>query len=281
MTALRVISYGCDPEIFVRNKAGDVCSAIGQFGGTKQAPKPIKVLGKGFAVQEDNVLVEFNIPPAKDGAEFISHVQRTVDLLAKRAARKGLSFTQGSAFSLKPEYLQDQAALVFGCEPDFNAYTAQANPAPRAEDKNLRSAGGHIAFGLEWESSPGWFENYHNAPTSSTYQRMVVQKLDYLLGIPSILLDDGQLRKQLYGKAGAFRPKEFGVEYRTLSNFWIFKPEMTKAMLDVVAQVDFFNWHPSIASDVIETGINTNNIEFANWALAKDKKHFGWVRDFL
>ena len=43
------------------------------------------------------------------------------------------------------------------------------------------------------------------------------------LGVPSVLMDEGEMRKQLYGKAGCFRPKPYGVEYRTLSNFWIFK----------------------------------------------------------
>jgi hypothetical protein len=30
----------------------------------------------------------------------------------------------------------------------------------------------------------------------------------------------------MYGNAGAHRPKKYGVEYRTLSNFWIFDPKL-------------------------------------------------------
>lgn len=49
----------------------------------------------------------------------------------------------------------------------------------------------------------------------------VVKAMDLFLGVPSVLMDEGEERKQLYGKAGAHRPKPYGVEYRTLSNFWI------------------------------------------------------------
>ncbi len=287
--SLRVISFGCDPEIFVKNQQGDVCSAIGHFGGTKEHPKPIKILGEGFAVQEDNVLVEFNIPPAKDGAEFVKSVQATVDVLAKRALRKGLSFTQGSAFSLKPEYLEDAKARVFGCDPDYNAYTGRANPAPRAKDKCLRSAGGHIALGLEdWATSP----TPHGA-SQNEWARHIVRNLDFLWGIPSILLDDGELRKELYGKAGAYRVKPFGVEYRTLSNFWVFKPKLAEAMLNKVLAINtqqariggstagFGNFSQPITSDVLETGINTNNKEWAMDMIKKYPQHFDWTKEFI
>ena len=49
---------------------------------------------------------------------------------------------------------------------------------------------------------------------------------DILLGLPSVLLDPDERRKQLYGKAGAMRFKKYGAEYRTLSNFWLFSDDL-------------------------------------------------------
>ena len=60
-------SIGCDPEFFLlKNKQPH--SAIDLVGGTKEKPKPLPK-GKGFSVQEDNVSVEFNIPPAYNHQE--------------------------------------------------------------------------------------------------------------------------------------------------------------------------------------------------------------------
>jgi hypothetical protein len=106
--------------------------------------------------------------------------------------------------------MQHPLAHVFGCEPDWCAWTGNTNPKPVPPHPFLRSAGGHIHVETQ--------EDKHQ----------VVKGMDLFLGIPSVLMDDGELRKQLYGKAGALRYKEYGVEYRTLSNFWIFKEELIK-----------------------------------------------------
>lgn len=281
---IKLTTFGCDPEIFVENQQGEVCSAIGMFGGTKEKPRPIKSLGEGFAVQEDNVLVEFNIPPAKTGAEFAEYVQKTIEVLSRRANRRGLSFRKGSAFSLNPEYLQHPQALKFGCDPDFNAYSSMANPPPHAEDRCLRSAGGHIAFGIDTDFShtglKGWDKQTNH--TKTAYATHVIQRLDFLLGVPAILLDDGLLRKQLYGKAGAYRIKPFGVEYRTLSNFWIFQPKLAEAMIENVRALDFGNIQfNQFAPNVLEFAINNNHKDFANWAIKNHPTYFGWVKEFL
>jgi hypothetical protein len=55
--------------------------------------------------------------------------------------------------------------------------------------------------------------------------RKVIQACDLFLGVPSVLMDNGEMRKQLYGKAGCYRPKPYGGEYRTLSNFWFLNPD--------------------------------------------------------
>jgi hypothetical protein len=45
--------------------------------------------------------------------------------------------------------------------------------------------------------------------------------LDLRLAVPSLIWDKDKKRRLLYGKAGCFRPKPYGMEYRTLSNAWL------------------------------------------------------------
>lgn len=52
----------------------------------------------------------------------------------------------------------------------------------------------------------------------------VIKALDCMCSIPATVLDRSKgatERKKLYGRAGNFRPKKYGVEYRSLSNFWV------------------------------------------------------------
>ena len=49
----------------------------------------------------------------------------------------------------------------------------------------------------------------------------LVKQLDWYLGGWSIARDENTERRSLYGKAGACRIKDYGVEYRVLSNFWV------------------------------------------------------------
>ena len=67
-------TIGCDPEFFLTDALGGFISAIDLVGGTKHDPRPLHDLGEGFNVQEDNVAVEFGVPPAKNQDEWIANV---------------------------------------------------------------------------------------------------------------------------------------------------------------------------------------------------------------
>ena len=201
---------GCDPEIFLKDEQNKFKSVIGLLGGDKWTP--LKLSEVGHACLEDNVAVEFNIPPCDSYESFAAEVQRTMQMV-KDILPQNLHYDTSSAVSFPSDELNCEQAWVFGCEPDFNAWTMEENPKPHSPDKNLRSAGGHIHVGS-------------NLAIADPIN--VIRAMDLFLGVPSTQLDSGTLRRELYGKAGAFRPKEYGAEYRTLSNFWIFSPNLIK-----------------------------------------------------
>jgi hypothetical protein len=233
-------------------------SCIGKIGGSKSVPLPLP-LGFGYAVQEDNVAIEFNIPPAQDAREFIKSIQDTLNLLGSTISEQyGLSIVQISAASFPPEELLHPDALVFGCDPDYNAWTGERNPKPVATDPALRSCGGHIHIGYD----------------KSVYRPDdVIKSVDLHVGVPSVLMDDGQKRKELYGKRGAYREKSYGVEYRTLSNFWIFKESLINwAWENTVRAVDAVGVQlNNINNDaeLIEQAIDGNNKEIAQMLVNK------------
>lgn len=237
-----MIVVGADPELFLQTLAGKLKSSVGLIGGTKYEPRFISK--EGHAVQEDNVAVEFNIPPSASAEEFVKNINHVLAYLKGYAAEKGLVFSKLAAASFPEDELQTIEAQVFGCEPDFNAYTLDTNPRPECDDPNLRSCGGHV----------------HVATDLDKIQ--VVRAMDVFLGAPSVELDKDTTRRKLYGKSGAFRPKKYGVEYRSLSNFWIWDDKLIrwvyaqteKALSFVAAGGMVREDHFPIIQDVINNG---------------------------
>lgn len=205
-------SLGADPELFMKDATGAFISAVGLIGGSKEEPQPLPI-GPGFMVQEDNVTVEYNIPPASTVQEFDNNIGTIMQFLSSKIADMGLVFSNESAVSFPPEQLLDPKAREFGCDPDFNAWKDGAmNPRPKAADKALRTCGGHIHVGYKFQSAEEVIQ--------------FMKHMDLFISVPAVLMDKGELRKELYGKAGAFRFKPYGGEYRSASNFWVFTKEL-------------------------------------------------------
>ena len=207
------VLVGCDPELFLKDANGNWKASCGLFGGSKENPLPFGQT-KGFALQEDNVALEFNIPPAWNAHMFDTSLEYALSHLNERANALGLGLSISASAIFPEEELAHPKAQVFGCDPDYNAWTEEQNPRPDAGNPLLRSCGGHVHVGVKKYSYVQKIE--------------LIRLLDVLLGVPSIFLDKDSERRKLYGKAGAYRNKEYGVEYRSLSNFWVAKSDLRK-----------------------------------------------------
>jgi hypothetical protein len=246
-------SIGADPELFFKNQQ-QLISVVGKLGGSKTNPMPI---GNGCAIQEDNVAAEFCIPPANSAQEFVSSINFALSDIETRASALGLtlaSLVASGEFS--KDQLNNRQARTFGCDPDYNAYTGEPNPRPRAANKLLRSAGGHV----------------HVGTTEDIID--VVQTLDLVLGVPSVLIDKDEERRKLYGKAGCYRPKPYGVEYRTLSNFWIWDNKTIEWVYHRVEEAisfcsEFMKEKTEEDTDLIVHSINNNDKDSAAYLVDK------------
>ena len=238
-------TVGCDPEFFLKYN-GAYKSAVGLIGGSKH--KPLKLDKKGSAILEDNVAVEFNTQPATSAEEFRSAINKVLDHL--RSKLTGYEINQDSAAFFPEDELKTPQAQEFGCEPDFDAWRKCTNDKPCAEDKTLRSCGGHIHVG---------------STIAKKNPIEVIRAMDLFLGVPSVLLDQGTLRRELYGKAGCFRFKDYGVEYRTLSNFWIFNEKLIDWAYQGTQQaLEFVKSGSVILPEhefMIQHAINTGNVD--------------------
>ena len=238
MRQYKLLKVGSDAEFFLlKDKIPfPVC---GLLGGTKENPRPV-LEGNGYAVQEDNVLVEFNIPPANTAIEFHESISKMLSYLKEEMQKNNLECKYNSSELFEQKILEQYPqAYAFGCEPDYCVWTKTVNPSPefprvwkeypnksRAKNDEItyepRTAGYHIHVSYLVD----------NQSSSLADKELFVKAQDLFLGVPSILLEKSNIRRKYYGRAGAFRPKEYGHEYRVLGsallsdnshiNEWIF-----------------------------------------------------------
>lgn len=243
-----MLLVGADPEFFLK-KSGDFVSAHGVVPGTKINPHKVKC----GAVQVDGMALEFNIDPTNESEKFIHNISTVLGKL-RDMVPDDFDFSFEACAYFDKAYIRNQPeeAQALGCDPDYDAYTEEVNTPPDAS-VDFRTAAGHIHLG--WKNPKEVDDNHFFKALAITKQ------LDYMLGIPSVLLDrEGKERRSLYGKAGAFRPKPYGAEYRVLSNFWLKNERIMNWVFDTTQKaftliseegVNFANEHGELAQLII------------------------------
>jgi len=256
-------SIGADPELFARERGGDIVCAHGLIKGDKANPYPVR----NGAVQVDGFALEFNITPAKGSKEFIHNLQDVMAQLEAMVPDHEVLAVPVAHFT--PEYMavQPPEALELGCDPDYNAWSGLENVKPEC-NLPFRTGAGHIHVGWR-ENSP---INYPHVVTCM----QVCRQLDFFLGLPSLLFDDDVKRRSMYGKAGSFRPKEYGVEYRVLSNKWLADQTLMKWVFDStilgLEELRCGN-ELSLKYGDIQNIINTSNVDAAKAIMKEEGIH--------
>lgn len=230
MPITQVITIGADPEVFLEEQ-GKIVSAIGRIGGSKEKP----LLVPFGALQEDNVLAEFNIEPVIDVQSFIRNIYEVQKELQNRVFPAKLIYKPSHEFDADYLYSCGPMALAFGCVADYDCWTGERNPIPSSPNKGLRSGGGHIHVGC----------------TDYPAQK-IAQAMDLYVGTASIQLDKDKTRRELYGKSGAFRRKDYGAEYRVLSNFWLTSEQLITWVYNTTMMA--INRIDSMREDMIKIG---------------------------
>lgn len=186
---------GVDLEYIVQADVGYIPAGFLPIQGTKGNPERYPTGG----VEIDCCAVELTMDPADNEDQFASTILKHLEAMNKRYEDYG-------KLVAVPSHTFDELAIraaphatTMGCSPDMNVWTMKQNPRPVAK-KGFRTFGGHLHI---------------EKGTPQT-----IKACDLTLGMWSVIADPDKKRRSLYGKAGAFRPKPYGVEYRVLSNFW-------------------------------------------------------------
>ena len=223
------ISLGCDPEFFFTQN--------GEVVGSEKIMTNGAIGPKGHSqVVIDGVQAELNPLPSACRESLAWQIATCFANLKTTFANQGIQvgvkcdplveITQRELDSLS------EGSKVFGCAPSINIYEGGESKIKVDPKKYLkRSAGGHLHLGNYFQNylkSEGTNEIYECARrTEKALKEMpevMVPILDIVVGNTCVLLDrveGNKERRANYGRVGEYRVKSYGIEYRSLSNFWL------------------------------------------------------------
>ena len=222
------VTFGCDPEFFFEKK-GHIIGSEKIISIEKGLPVKLDTKKNGSCSSNtaaskfivDGVQAEINPKPdtcrARLGNE-ISACFRTLYETIKSDPELSVNFLPTVKITKDELMSLNEKSRVFGCSPSKNSDKKSQNVVALRDPAKYkyRSAGGHIHLGSD--SYGG------NVKAAMREPARLVQIMDIIVGNTCVLIDrdPGNIeRRKVYGRAGEYRTPSYGVEYRTLSNFWL------------------------------------------------------------
>lgn len=223
-----LMTIGSDPEFLLADSDG-IKSAITVLKRGKKDPIDLE---DGYSIYYDNTMFEASLPPAKSKEEFRG-IFKNLFKKIKNITSMNVVAMPSHNFSL--EECSHPEALVSGCNPELDVYERKFYTPPDFTKETFRSAGGHIHIGREDFNKIEDYD-YDEPLLGCDSKEKMIKLMDVLVGLPLTVIDnleESKKRKKIYGKAGRYRKTKYGVEYRTLSNYWLSNPELVDLVYDL------------------------------------------------
>lgn len=244
------LKLGADPEVFIYDMANKTyVSAHDIVPGSKEEPFTTNY----GAIQVDGVAAEFNILPASELKPWMRSIKQGLNHIISLAKRKNPNYTVmiSPVATFKQDYFNQlpEDVIQLGCNPDFSAYTRSANDTPHT-DEPFRTGAGHVHIG--WYPKGSFVEDYYGDEKHFSDCISLVKDLDASIYLLSHLWDHDTKRRTLYGARGAFRPKPYGMEYRSISNAWLGDPLLRAWIFNAVSHVVLLHDSGFVLSEIQE-----------------------------
>jgi hypothetical protein len=211
---------GSDPEAFIVNNNSQLVVSAKRFtSGTKDEPED---MGNEYALLNDNILIEGNVPPAENKHEFILNMGELWEMMNLRAQTREAHLHNSDCETISEALLKTDEAKEFGCSSFRDAWNENVEIETPQLNGDNRPAGCHIHIGLD------------NA--SDSLKMAVVRAFDIFLTLDAIEITGMNYRtSNLYGILGACRLKSYGIEARSLGGTF-FNPKYFAWIYDKVEE---------------------------------------------
>ncbi len=224
------VAFGCDPEFFFKTGGKVVVSEkclpeAGLVFKSKPGQYPLVESHCGEnKIVVDGVQAELNPRPSTCRANLINELSYCFQNLRTSLAGKDIADVDFSAVvKLSQQELDElsEKSKALGCKPSLDIEGHETKVTINPATHQFRSAGGHIHLGM-------------TLGKGRLLPKNIVRMHDYIVGNTCVLLDRDPLaaeRRKVYGKASEHRLPKWGLEYRTLSNFWLRSEKVTSLVL--------------------------------------------------
>jgi hypothetical protein len=232
--------FGTDPEFFASRRFNEkdfvvppvfFRTKLGVTTKETETRHPVyRQLDNGVKIHEDGVAFEFSVTPANSISKLMQDIRIGLDNLHDLVNRFGYNVCTKPTINFDTEeFINEgddfQYCLMFGCDPDFDAFEVETQSIDDVSKHPFRYGGGHIHI-----SGSDLMKKYMLPAVkllASTLGCFVVSQSQYP--------DLDRLRTFRYGRPGKFRPQQypngsFGIEYRTPSNAWCTNTNIAEGM---------------------------------------------------